>query len=135
MSRWMLVLAVLAGVLGARPALAQHRAKEAEIMAQGRQLTEWLYTGVGDSVFVRMDEANQRDVENPANLAGIAKLIEDQGGEEFALASERVMVEQGGKVHRYQRKVHFTKVPEITILVEWVFGANGKIISWNINSD
>ncbi len=131
MSRWRLTVPVLLAIIVATPGAAQAPAAK----ALGRRLTEWLYLGQGDSIYAHMDPETQKGVGSPAAFQNFKGMIEEQGGFEVAIASEEVLPEADGKSVRYERRVRFSKVPEIPILVQWVFGPDGKVTGFDINSD
>lgn len=135
MTRWSLALAVLVAATSTRSAVAQQAPAEATFLAWGRQFTEWLYAGQGDSLYAHLDAASQQEVGAPQALAGFSRMIAEQGGEEFALASEQLIVGPDGRSYRYLRRVHLTKVPDLTVLVHWVLGPDGKIRAFGIDAD
>lgn len=131
MFRRRLVVPFLLAIIAATPASAQAPGAK----ALGQRLTEWLYLGQGDSIFAHMAPETQKGVGSPAAFQNFKGMIEEQGGFEVAIASEEVLPEADGKSFRYERRVRFSKVPEIPILVQWVFGPDGKVTGFDINSD
>jgi hypothetical protein len=132
--RWLAVASLVA--LAAAPAQAQTTDVTADptSLLWGRQFTEWFFTGEADSIFVRMDAANQQQAGSAANIRGFLAQVQQQGGNEEEILSEEVKTDSTG-MYRYIRRARFSNAPEMVIKAVWVLSPDRKIAGFGLRPE
>lgn len=110
--------------LALAPASLQAQAARPDSLALARQYTEWLYTGMGDSLLAHTAPSSREGIPSADWWMERTNLIGTRGGLETEVISEDFRMRNGRP--QYWRVARFSDMQE-PLLLRWVIDDNGMI--------
>lgn len=110
-------------------AAAPNKVTDEQLIAAGRQLTEWFYTGQADSIYSRMT-ADAAEKMPKGEFLQQRDMILARVGSEKIVVDEKMTLRRGNR--QYWRE-SITDAMEEPVVLRWVFDADGKVIGLGIN--
>ena len=118
--RSLIAAALLIGA--AAPARAQ--TMPADSLAWSRQLTDWFFSGMADSVHAHMAVGEQRA--SPDKIREHLEQIVARAGAETEVVEEKFVKRNGNT--QYWRTAKFSQYTDEPLLFRWAFNKSGQIV-------
>jgi hypothetical protein len=111
-------------------ALSSAAPSDAQLIALGRQLTDWWYLGQADSIYSRMSEDSRSKMPKEEFLDQRLQILARIGGE-TAVVEEKMTLRKGNR--QYWRESKVDAMTEEAVVMRWVFSPEGQVIGLGIN--
>lgn len=103
---------------------------DAQLIALGRNLTDWWYMGTVDSIYAHMSEDAKTKMSRDEFLDQRLQILARIGGE-IAVVEEKMTLRKGNR--QYWRESKVDAMTEDTVVMRWVFSPEGQVVGLGIN--
>lgn len=123
------LLLAAAGTAGAQTAAVAAKS-DAELLALGRKLSEWLYYNQADSIVAHMSKEGAEKAGGKAGVEEMSAMVAGRAGSETTLIEDK-MTRREGKP-QYWREAKFELFTGEPLVLRWVFSPAGDVVGVGI---
>ena len=102
---------------------------DAQLIAKGRQLTDWWYAGQADSIYASMTAEAREEMPKDEFLQQRDQILAHIGGE-TRVVEDKMTLRKGNRQYWRESQVEAMEEP---VVMRWVFDKEGHVIGLGIN--
>lgn len=103
---------------------------DAQLIALGRNLTDWWYLGLADSIYAHMSDDAKGKMPKDEFLDQRLQILARIGGE-VEVVEEKMTLRKGNR--QYWREAKVDLMTEESVVMRWVFSPEGQVVGLGIN--
>lgn len=126
---YLAALLLAPAALNAQSTVAANAPTDAQLIAKGRQLTDWWYAGQADSIYAWMTPDAREKMPKDEFLQQ-RDMILGRIGSEVIVVEDKMTLRKGNRQYWRESKVETMDEPVVT---RWVFDKDGNVIGLGIN--